>query len=341
MTGSPQLQDKKKPTNLAPVVGATSLVALIGIVLATAAYIRRYVLHNLPMTAALSGELRDYYGVAGRLAYYTASPAKHSSITAGARAVPPLLFIHSINAAPSSYEMKPLYEHYAHERSVYSLDLPGFGFSERTDREYSPRLYRDAINDFIAKELKSGPVDVVSMSLSSEFVALAAQAKPNHFRTMTFISPTGMSYADPQVKPNPMLLRFFLMPQWSRGIFDIITSRPSIRFFTSLSRSQGYDRGFSNYAYVTSHQPKAQYAPYYFLAGMLFTRRIFDVYTSLKQNVLVTYGQSATTRLQRLNELSQKPNWRIAEFVNSRDLVQYDDIKGLIQEIDQLLARPE
>ena len=338
MNGSPQPHDDQKPLSLAPVVGATSLIALIGIALAGAAYIRRYVQHDLPMTAALSGELHDFYGVTGRMAYYTTGPARRQVSVGGVHTPPPLLFIHSINAAPSSHEMRPLYEHYARERSVYSIDLPGFGFSERANREYTPQLYRDAINDFIAKELHGGPVDVVTMSLSSEFVALAAQAKPAYFRTITLISPTGMSYADPQVKPNPVLLRFLLSPRWGRGIFDVVTSRPSIRFFTSLSQSQGYDRSFTHYAYVTSHQPNAQYAPFYFVAGMLFTRRIFDVYDSLTQQVLVAHGNTATTKLQRLNELSQKPNWRVAQFVNSRDLVQFDEAKGLIREMDQLLA---
>ena len=338
MKRSVQSQDENKPVNLAPIVGVTSIVALFGIALATAAYIRRYVLHDIPMTAALTGELRDYDGVAGKLGYYVSGPTRKNQMVTGSRQQAPMLFIHSINAAPSGYEMKPLYEHYANERTVYSLDLPGFGFSERTDRQYSPQLYRDAINDFIAKELKGGPVDVVTMSLSSEFVALAAQSKPGYFRTLSFISPTGMGYSDPQVKPNPMLLSLLLNPQWSRLLFDLVTSRPSIRFFTGISRSGGYDRGFSNYAYITSHQKNAQFAPYYFVAGMLFTRRIFDIYASLKQHVLVAYGQSATTSLNRLVELSDKPNWHIAEFAGARDLVQFDDTNGLVSEIDRLLA---
>ena len=31
----------------------------------------------------------------------------------------------------------------------------------------------------------------------------------------------------------------------------------------------------------------------------------------------------------------------MTEFANSRDLVQFDDTKGLIREIDKLLAHPE
>ena len=44
----------------------------------------------------------------------------------------PLVLLHSVNAAPSSMEMRPLFERYRGSRPVYALDLPGFGMSQRT-----------------------------------------------------------------------------------------------------------------------------------------------------------------------------------------------------------------
>ena len=58
----------------------------------------------------------------------------------------PLLLLHSINAAASAYEMKPLFEHYSRERPVYALDFPGYGLSDRSARDYTPRLMTDAIH---------------------------------------------------------------------------------------------------------------------------------------------------------------------------------------------------
>ena len=107
----------------------------------------------------------------------------------------PLLLIHSINAAPSAIEVKPLFDHYRGHRPVYALELPGFGFSDRADLDYSPALYAETINEFLAS--LPGPVDVAALSTTAEFVARAAQARPEAFRSLVLISPTGMGRRQP------------------------------------------------------------------------------------------------------------------------------------------------
>ena len=337
MNGSPRSNDDKTGHHLAPVIGVTGLLALLGVGLAVAAYLRRYVIHDAPMTAALSGELHDIHTSAGRLAYYMSAPAHHSLLSSS-RAQPPLVFFHSINAAASSYEIKPLYEHYAKMRSVYSLDLPGFGFSERRNRRYSPRIYRDAMNDFVGKVSSGTPVDAVALSLSSEFLAQAALERPKLYRTLTFITPTGFTVRSMRSRANGALLRLLLVPAWSRILFDLVTSRPSIRYYTRLLFGAAGNRAFERYAYMTSHQPDAQYAPFYFLAGMLFTPAIFTTYSRLTQPVLVAQGRGNFTRSELLANLLDKPNWRVADFERCRDLVHFDDLEGLVTEIDKHLG---
>jgi pimeloyl-ACP methyl ester carboxylesterase len=84
---------------------------------------------SFAMPPALSGTRREMdAGPAGHLSWYQAGT------TAPEASTPPLLLLHSVNAAASAYEVKPLYEHYARARPVYALDLPGFGFSPRSDR---------------------------------------------------------------------------------------------------------------------------------------------------------------------------------------------------------------
>ncbi len=78
---------------------------------------------------ALSGERRVIRGSAGPLSYYARGAGK------------PVLLIHSINAAASAYEMRPIYERIVDAR-VFAPDLPGFGFSDRSAQE-KLAIYRE------------------------------------------------------------------------------------------------------------------------------------------------------------------------------------------------------
>ena len=46
----------------------------------------------------------------------------------------PVLLLHSINAAPSAFEVSPFFATCSLQRPLYAPDLPGFGRSERRDR---------------------------------------------------------------------------------------------------------------------------------------------------------------------------------------------------------------
>ena len=135
------------------------------------------------LPAAVSGERFDTQGRAGRVTGYVAGSG------------PPLLLVHSVNAAASAYEVRPLYERLSAVRPTYAIDLPGFGRSDRSDRAYLPRLMTDAVSlavDAIRKAHGGGPIDALGLSLSCEFLARAACERPSAFRTLALVSPTGL-----------------------------------------------------------------------------------------------------------------------------------------------------
>lgn len=316
---------------LLPIVLAAGAGAFLGLGLALIAWSRNYVNHNVPLTAALAGELVRFRGRrAGNLAYYIAGP-----IRTGA---PPLILLHSINAAASSFEMKPLYEHYAQSRRVIALDLPGYGFSDRSDRTYTPALFRDAILDLVEQELGGVTVDAVALSLGSEFLALAAQARPLFFRSLTFLSATGFSRRSRSLRPNDFLLSLLRMPAWRRPIYDLLTSRTSLRLFLQSSQRTRLDRSLVNYAYATSHQPHAENAPYYFIAFKLFTPTILEVYRALPQPCLTIFGQDPFAGYELVGDLCSKPNWRIHSLANAGALVHWDEPRTVIALLDAQLS---
>src|ERR1700753_2609351 len=107
---------------------------------------------------ALPGSRISFESDAGQLTLYSSGSGQR-----------PLLLVHSINAAASSAEVRPIYERYCSRRSTYALDLPGFGLSERSDRPYTVRLMTDAIHAAVARiqrECGGQKVDVLGVSLS-------------------------------------------------------------------------------------------------------------------------------------------------------------------------------
>jgi len=327
-------EHKQKSSSILPAVLATSALAFTGLGLAAIAWSRTRVFHYIPMTSALQGDLVHFRGRrSGELAYYSAGPVK--------KGVPPLLLIHSINAAASSFEMKPLFDYYSRSRRVIALDLPGFGFADRSDRPYTPALYRDAILDLIEQELGNEAVDAVGLSLSCEFLAQAAVAEPAQFRSLTFISPTGMAKRNEMIQGSDVFLGLLRTPLWARPFFDLLTSRPSLKTFLGLSQRTPVSKNTVNYAYAASHQPDAEIAPFYFVAAKLFTPTIFQTFRALTQPCLLIYGSDPFTGYDRVGELAGRPNWCVVQVENARALVHWDDPRTTINEMDKVIAKAE
>ena len=250
----------------------------VGAALAGIGYSALFVPHALELPPALLAERREFEGRAGRLSYYA-----DGAIGA------PLLLIHSVNAAASAYEVRPLFEHCRASRRAYALDLPGFGFSERGDREYTLRLYADAILDMvdeIRRDCGAESVDALALSLGGEFLARAASEHPDRFASVALVSPTGLRKSDRLYGP-PGSVRgiapvkaFWDFPLWSRAFFDLLNSRASQRYFLakSFGSDAAIDPGLLEYDYLTAHQPGAQHAPFAFISGLLFSADITRVY---------------------------------------------------------------
>jgi len=282
-------------------------------------------LREAAMPAPLAGprfELND--GRVGRITCYGEVP---TSIDA---AQPPLLLVHSVNAAATAYEMKPLFDHYRGRRAVYALDLPGFGLSDRSERGYTPRLMTDAIllavRD-IRRRHDDAPVDLVALSLSCEFAARAATEMPNWFRTVALISPTGFtkraeaamqtSGSSPdQTRAMPWLHALLNVPLWKRGFFSALTSRAGIRFFLQKTfGSKQIDEGLMAYDYITTHQPGAENAPYYFVSGYLFSAQALKLYRALAMPVWMVHGvRGDFVDYEGKRQVAGLPNWSIEVF---------------------------
>jgi pimeloyl-ACP methyl ester carboxylesterase len=288
--------------------------------------------HNMPLANAIDAPRQEFFGKnSSFMSYYHEHQAEGR----------PLVLLHSINAAASAYEMRPFFAYYRGERPVYALDLPGFGFSERSKRNYSPELYAAAILDFLEAVVKE-PADVVALSLSSEFLALAALVKPELFHSLTFISPTGLD-KDANDLQEAKLLRLLSNPLWSQPLYDLLVSKLSLRFFLKQLFAGEVDKDLIEYAYESSHQKGARFAPLAFVSGNLFTADIAEAgYTRLSTPCLVLFDQDPNTNFDKLADvLSQNSHWRARKIPKTRGLAHWEQMGQVADTMDKFWENQE
>ena len=237
-----------------------------------------------------------------RVAYYadTAAPGR------------PLVLVHSVNAAPSSFEVKPLFEQYRGSRPVYSLDLPGFGHSERRAQGYTPEFYARTLVAFLERVV-GAPADLIALSLGCEFVARALSTRSMLANSLVCIAPTGFSARTPFGPPVGRIVhRILTIPGLSQGLFNLVASRRSIRYYLGQSFVGDPVPETLAYAYATAHQPGARHAPLVFLSMQLFTPQarseLYGTLTDLP--VLAIADQDPYIDFAHLDDfVASHPNW--------------------------------
>ena len=278
-----------------------------------------------------------------------ATPAGNISLyraqsESGASGAPALLLIHSVNAAASAAEVAPLYAHYSQQRPVVAMELPGYGFSDRSDRPYTLRLMTDAVHAVVAhlRAAQGGaPVDVLAVSLACEFAARASVEAPNSIARLALVSPTGFSGKRRHYGPAgssrgvAWLHRVVSHPVWAQGLFDALTRPGVVRYF--LKRTWGapqVDEALWRYCVQTARQPGARHAPLYFLAAHLFSADVTTVYEALACPVWMSMATRGDfTDYRGRDTVQDRANWHIHR-VEGGALPYFEDMRQFAALLD-------
>ena len=116
----------------------------------------------------------------------------------------PLVLVHGLSGSWQNWlENIP---HFARERRVIAMDLPGFGGSPMPGWEITIGAYGKLVNE-LCEALDTGPVDLVGNSMGGFISAEVVVSQPTRARKLVLVSAAGVSHARMYKRPAETMAR--------------------------------------------------------------------------------------------------------------------------------------
>jgi pimeloyl-ACP methyl ester carboxylesterase len=135
----------------------------------------------------------------------------------------PLLLIHGVYVGANSYEFCNNIDTLKENYTVYTLDLLGFGLSDKPNISYSPYLYTSLINSFI-KDIIGKPCYVVGSLLSADYIVMAYKFNPSNFKKLILISPTSFYTENLLTSKDKISSAILGLPVFGTSFYNLITT---------------------------------------------------------------------------------------------------------------------
>ncbi len=173
----------------------------------------------------------------------------------------PLLFIHDLTAGSSNYEYHRLINNLTDKHEIYSIDLLGYGLSDKPSMTYTGNIYEQLINDFI-KNVICKKTSVIVTGESVPFSIMSCHNNPELYNKLICINPQNL-YLQNQIpsKQTKLLKFFFELPIVGTFTYHIFTSKYVIR--KAFEEDYFYQPGEIKEKYIYNYLEAAHTGKYY------------------------------------------------------------------------------
>lgn len=239
----------------------------------------------------------------GKMVYYTPVASPWQVADSLEEEIEPLVFLHNFGGGASAYEWSKVYPAFATTYQVIAPDLIGWGQSAHPIRDYSVNDYLTVLAEFIS-QISQFPVTVVASSLTAALTIRLAIKRPELFKKLLLISPSG--FADfGQDSGRRLPLNLIKTPLLNSLIYQLgATTELAVANFLTRFLFAKPERVTEEMvaAYLTSaQQTNAEYSALAFLRGDLY----FDLSLyigQLKVPTVIFWGEQAQFTPQSLGK---------------------------------------
>lgn len=207
----------------------------------------------------------------------------------------PLLFIHDLTVGSSSYEYHRLINNLTEKHAVYSLDLLGYGMSDKPPMTYTNNLYEQLVTDFI-KSVIGKKTSVVVTGESVPFVIMACHNDPEIFNKIVCINPQSLFLQNQIPSKQTNLFKLLIeTPILGSFIYHLFSNRPSIEkafwktyFYDREEVKEKYIYNYLEAAHIDDYHAKYAFASY---VGKYMNMNILHELKEIDNSILMIGGE--------------------------------------------------
>ena len=243
----------------------------------------------------------------------------------------PILLIHSVNYIGASMkEWEQNIDELSYNYKVYTLDLPGFGKSEKPKTTFTAYNYAIIINKFI-KDIIKKPCSIIASNTSCGFVLMSDRIENGNIKKIININPTGINYNDIAINSDTKKLKCYEIPYIGNIRYALKTTKKTISnilenkvFFNKENITEDFKNNCIFNARKNGTNSKFSYASY----ESKFMN--IDIKLSFKHSKTPIYfiwgEENIDNDVSNLNILKEiNPNIEFTIFKNTKMLPHYEN----------------
>lgn len=254
----------------------------------------------------------------------------------------PLLLVHDLTAGSSNYEYHRLINNLTQKHEVYSIDLLGYGLSDKPSMTYTNNLYEQLICDFI-KNIIGKKTSVIVTGESVPFIIMACHNNPEIFNKIICINPQSLYLQNQIPSKQTNLLKFFLeIPVLGTFIYHIQMNKHTIEkkfkeefFYYPDEVKEKYIYNYLEAAHFGNYNSKYSFASY---IGKYMNMNILHELKEINNSILMIGGQKEKD-IQTIIENYKYYNPAIEEIFipETKHLPQLEAPDAVLEQIDMFL----
>ncbi len=207
----------------------------------------------------------------------------------------PILLIHDLTTGSSHYEFKKIINQLSNEHEVYTIDLLGYGLSDKPNITYTNYLYVQLIIDFI-KNIIGKKTDIITTGDSVQIAVMACHNDPETIHHMIFINPQNLYELNKIPSKQTKLLKILIdTPILGTFIYNILNNRKLIEklfkenYFHDQTKIEEKDiLSYLETAYFPNYSSKYAFSSY---MGKYMNTNIIHALKEINHSIYIIGGE--------------------------------------------------